>query len=180
MQRPWVLEPLSEGVFWRLAGVAYAATGPSAVLAFGLNGVIAFITALSFAELSTAFPQSGGTYLFAKRVLSVGAAFNVGWVAWFASIVAAALYALGLRGLRPGRMRGALAGVRCAVRRQTGACPTGSARHPALHAFLCRSGGTGANWINILKVVAFSVLIVGGSGPGTATTPRPCSVCVPS
>ena len=74
-----------------LAGTAFAATGPSAVLAFLLNGLIALTTALSFTELATAFPQSGGTYLFAKRIVSVGAAFNVGWVVWFASIVAAAL-----------------------------------------------------------------------------------------
>ena len=78
-----------------LSGVAFALTGPSAVLAFALNGAIAILTALSFAELATAFPQSGGPYLFAKRVMTVGAAFGVGWVVWFASIVAAALYAAG-------------------------------------------------------------------------------------
>ncbi len=78
-----------------LAGAAFAETGPGAVVAFALNGLIAILTALSFAELSTTFPQSGGTYLFAKRVLSVQTAFIVGWVVWFASIVAAALYALG-------------------------------------------------------------------------------------
>jgi len=78
-----------------LAGTAFATTGPGAWLAFLLNGGIAVITAMSFAELSTAFPQSGGAYLFAKRVLSVGAAFSVGWVVWLASIVAAALYAIG-------------------------------------------------------------------------------------
>jgi amino acid permease len=78
-----------------LAGAAFAATGPSAIVAFALNGLIAVITALSFAELSCAFPQSGGTYTFAKKVLSVEAAFAVGWVVWFASIVAAVLYALG-------------------------------------------------------------------------------------
>src|SRR5690606_11873071 len=78
-----------------LAGTAYAATGPGALLAFVLNGIIAVITALSFAELSSSNPESGGTYLFARRTLTVGAAFGVGWVVWFASIVAAALYALG-------------------------------------------------------------------------------------
>ena len=50
---------------------------------------------LSFAELSTAFPESGGTYTFARKVLTVHAAFAVGWVVWFASVVAAVLYALG-------------------------------------------------------------------------------------
>jgi len=37
-----------------LAGVALATTGPSAVLALALNGLLASLTALSFAELSTA------------------------------------------------------------------------------------------------------------------------------
>ena len=40
-----------------LAGVAFAATGPAALLAFALNGVIAVLTALSFAEISAAFPS---------------------------------------------------------------------------------------------------------------------------
>ncbi|MCB9907596.1 MAG: amino acid permease [Planctomycetes bacterium] len=61
-----------------LAGAALSVSGPSALLAFAANGVIAIITALSFAELSTAFPHSGGTYTFAKRVLAVGPAFAVG------------------------------------------------------------------------------------------------------
>ena len=78
-----------------LAGAAFAVTGPSAILAFGLNGVIALLTALSFAEIASKFPQSGGTYTFAKKVLSVETAFMVGWVVWFASIVAAVLYAIG-------------------------------------------------------------------------------------
>ncbi len=78
-----------------LAGVAFASAGPGAMLAFAANGVIAIITALSFAEMSARFPESGGTYTFAKKVLSVQAAFMVGWVVWFASIVAAVLYALG-------------------------------------------------------------------------------------
>ncbi|MEK6247004.1 MAG: amino acid permease [Planctomycetales bacterium] len=78
-----------------LAGVALATTGPSAILAFALNGGIALLTALSFSELAAAYPQSGGTYVYAKKVLSVEAAFCVGWVVWFASIVAAVLYALG-------------------------------------------------------------------------------------
>lgn len=78
-----------------LSGTAFAATGPSAILAFALNGVIAILTALSFAEMASKFPESGGTYTFAKKVLSVDTAFMVGWVVWFASIVAAVLYALG-------------------------------------------------------------------------------------
>ena len=78
-----------------LAGVAYASTGPAALIAFALNGLVAFVTAMSFAEMSAAFPESGGAYTFAKKVLSVRAAFGVGWILWFAYIVAGVLYALG-------------------------------------------------------------------------------------
>jgi amino acid transporter len=60
-----------------LAGAAFAATGPSALLAFALNGVIAMLTALSFAEVASKFPESGGTYTFSKKVLSIEAAFAV-------------------------------------------------------------------------------------------------------
>ncbi len=77
-----------------LAGVAFDSAGPAAVLAFALNGLVAYLTAMSISEMSTAFPESGGAYTFAKKVLSVRAAFAVGWVLWFAYIVAAVLYAL--------------------------------------------------------------------------------------
>ncbi len=78
-----------------LAGVAFAAAGPGAIVAFALNGVIAFLTVASFAFLSRRFPGSGGIYTYAKKVLSIEVAFIVGWVVWFASILAGALYALG-------------------------------------------------------------------------------------
>jgi amino acid transporter len=78
-----------------LAGVGFRATGPGAVLAFGANGLIALLTAMTFAEMSTSFPESGGAYTYAKKVLSVRVAFAVGWVVWFAYIVAGVLYALG-------------------------------------------------------------------------------------
>jgi len=83
------------GGIFVLGGVAFEATGPSAIVAFALNGVIAVLTALSFAEMASAFPESGGAYTFAKKVLTVRAAFGVGWVLWFAYIVAGVLYALG-------------------------------------------------------------------------------------
>ena len=78
-----------------LAGVAFQTTGPSALLAFLFNGFIAILTALSFAEISTTFSESGGVYTFAKKVLSVRAAFVMGWFIWFAYIVAGVLYGLG-------------------------------------------------------------------------------------
>lgn len=78
-----------------LAGVAFSVSGPSAIFAFLLNGCIAFLTVFSFSEMAAAHPQNGGIYTFSKKTLSVEAAFGVGWVVWFASIVASVLYALG-------------------------------------------------------------------------------------
>jgi len=145
-----------------LAGTAFAATGPGAWLAFLLNGIIAIVTALSFAELSTAFPRSGGTYLFAKRVLSVGAAFSVGWVVWFASIVAAALYVIGFSTFL-------LSGcVSLWDDAPVWLCSTSSITFfslifTILFTFLLgRSAKAGGNWVNVLKILVFIILIAGG------------------
>ncbi len=149
-----------------LAGVAFAVTGPGAILAFALNGGIAFLTAVSFAELATRFPQSGGTYTYAKRVLSIEVAFVVGWVVWFASIVAGVLYALGFAAFAgDGLARGlTLLGheatwlsdplVRVAI---------ALAATAAYAATLVRSAGGGGNAATVGKVVVFAILIAGGA-----------------
>ncbi len=145
-----------------LAGTALAQTGAGAWLAFLLNGLIALITALSFAELSTAFPQSGGTYLFAKRVLSVGAAFSVGWIVWFASIVAAALYAIGFAAFL---LDGVTALWRSApqwLQQTPSVAGLALLSVVACTVMLCRSHNSGGNGINILKVLVFAILIAGG------------------
>ena len=148
-----------------LAGVAFAAAGPAAILAFLLNGVIAILTALTFAELSATFPQSGGSYTFAKKVLSVQAGFTLGWVVWFASVMGGVLYALGfaafaiivleqfflLSGPVPSWLQGRMVGVLLAF---------------AATLFytwqLSRPSGTGRDWATIGKVIAFGLLIVFG------------------
>ncbi len=146
-----------------LSGTAFELTGPSAMLAFALNGVIAIITALSFAELATAFPQSGGSYTFAKRVLSVGPAFAVGWVVWFASIVAAALYAAGFAAFSLEGVR-SLLGDNCPEWLLSNwLIPLCAILSTAACAFIMiRSSGGSGLAINIGKVVVFALLIGGG------------------
>ena len=78
-----------------IAGVVFATTGPSTIGAVALNGGIALLPAPSFADLASRFPESGGTYTYARKVLTVEAFLAVGWVVWFASVVVAVLYALG-------------------------------------------------------------------------------------
>ncbi len=156
-----------------LAGVAFATTGPSAVVAFGLNGLIALLTALTFAEMATSFPESGGTYTFAKKVLSVEAAFMVGWVVWFASIVAAVLYALGFGTFAAIFLDQLLAA--------SGGAPPEWLRGHALQlalalaatafytAGLVRRNAGGGRWETIGKVVVFVILIGGGAWALTGT-----------
>jgi basic amino acid/polyamine antiporter, APA family len=149
-----------------LGGVALAETGPSAIVAFAVNGFVATLTALSFAELSSAFPQSGGAYTYAKKVLSVRSAFAVGWVLWFASIVAAVLYALGFATY-------AVLLVHSLAELAFGDAPlwlhdravflllaTGATAFYVVG--LIRKAGGGGNWDTIGKVVVFLILIVFG------------------
>jgi amino acid transporter len=146
-----------------LAGTAFVAAGPGAWIAFLLNGVIAIVTSLSFAELSTAFPHSGGTYLFAKRALSVGAAFSVGWVVWFASIVASALYAIGFAAFLLNACTALLPTAPEWLAGRGSLMVLSLAVTLLSTLILCRSSGAGASWINVLKILVFAVLIAGGT-----------------
>jgi len=158
-----------------LAGIAFATTGPSAILAFALNGIIAFLTALSFAEMASSFPQSGGIYTFAKKVLNVEAAFAVGWVVCFASIVAAVLYALGfgffaavavrdiwtaVMGQAPDWIAGRVLGASLAV----------LATLIYMAGLMLKRVG-GGQWINVGKVAVFALLIATGLWAFTERSP---------
>jgi APA family basic amino acid/polyamine antiporter len=149
-----------------LAGVAFVATGPGAIAAFALNGVIAALTALSFAELASTFPESGGSYTFAKKTLSGEAAFMVGWVVWLASIVAAVLYALGFASyaafaiVHLWRAAGDSAPVWIESRGGLLALATLATGTYAL--FLYRKAASGKMWATIGKVIVFIVLIAAG------------------
>jgi len=149
-----------------LAGVAFATTGPSAILAFALNGVIALITALSFARLAAKFPESGGTYTFAKKVMAIETAFVIGWIVWFASIVAAVLYAFGFGAF-------AVLALDTIYQARTGASPewlnapllvtafAGAATVFYSLSLMWKSGG-GGTLINVGKVFVFGILIAIG------------------
>ncbi len=78
-----------------LAGPAFAVAGASALLAVVLNVAVAALAAFALSELGVRFPRSGGPYLFAQQTLGVEAAFAVGWLVAFASMAAAAVFALG-------------------------------------------------------------------------------------
>jgi amino acid transporter len=78
-----------------LTGIAAGQAGPGAILAFALNGAVTLLTALTYAELASAFPETGGGYSFIKKAFPGPVGFASGWMLWFSYIVACALYALG-------------------------------------------------------------------------------------
>lgn len=146
-----------------LAGVAFAVSGPSAILAFALNGLIALITALSFAEMASANPQSGGTYTYAKKALSLQVAFGVGWIVWFASLVAAVLYALGFGAFAVFALQQIPAGSFSGILNFGGLPMLLALAAIGYFAFsLIKGTGDGGAFINIGKLVVFAILIAGG------------------
>lgn len=86
---------IGAGIFV-LAGTSYEITGPSAALAIFLSGCAAVLTALSFAELATVIPASGGGYSYMKKALGRGLpAFLCGWGFWLGYSMAVGLFVLG-------------------------------------------------------------------------------------
>ncbi|MBN2372191.1 amino acid permease [bacterium] len=149
-----------------LAGIAFSKAGPSAIIAFALNGCIAFITARSFAEMSRSFPESGGVYTFTKKVFSVRAAFAVGWILWFASIMAGVLYALGFAFY-------AISALQSLSRILFGGAPNWISERSMIIILsagatifytirLGRKTGGGGQWETLGKIIIFSLLILSG------------------
>ncbi len=80
---------------YAIIGKGAALAGNALWLSFALAAVIAATTGLSYAELSSMYPKAGAEYDFAKHAFGNKAAFIVGWLVIFASIVGAATVAIG-------------------------------------------------------------------------------------
>ncbi|SDJ85071.1 Amino acid transporter [Halovenus aranensis] len=85
---------IGAGIFV-LTGLAAELAGPAAILVFALNGVVTAFTGLSYAELAASIPKSGGGYAFVREIFDDLSSFIMGWMLWFAYMIAGALYALG-------------------------------------------------------------------------------------
>ncbi|MCK4410427.1 MAG: amino acid permease, partial [Candidatus Eisenbacteria sp.] len=86
---------ISSGLFV-LPGIAFAATGPSVIVAYLLAGVLAIPALFSKAELATAMPKAGGSYFFIER--SLGGAFGTigGMAAWLSLTLKTAFALVGM------------------------------------------------------------------------------------
>jgi len=85
---------IGAGIFV-LTGIAAGVAGPALIVTFALNGMVALLTAMSYAELGSCFHGAGGGYLWVREALPSWNGFLSGWMDWFAHAVACSLYALG-------------------------------------------------------------------------------------
>ncbi len=71
---------IGAGIYESPPLVAANVSTPTAVLlAWSLGGVLAFIGALCYAELATAYPRSGGEYVYLSRAYGAPVGFLYGW-----------------------------------------------------------------------------------------------------
>jgi amino acid transporter len=82
------------GAIFVLVGPGISAAGPALIIAFLLNGVITLFTALTYAELGSALPATGGGYKWVREGLPRPNSYLSGWMAWFAHTIAGSLYAI--------------------------------------------------------------------------------------
>src|SRR6266568_2560063 len=89
------LGPTIGTTIFLLVGPGYAITGPSLILAFGLNFVVTMFTAMAYMELGSAFPETGGGYLWIRRSMRDPWGFLGGWMSWFGHCIVASFYIFG-------------------------------------------------------------------------------------
>ncbi len=85
---------IGAGIFV-LSGVAAGIAGPAVILSFLIAGVIAMMTALSAAELSSFITETGASYAYTKRAFGRFWSFLVGWFKYFDYLVGGAAVSVG-------------------------------------------------------------------------------------
>jgi amino acid transporter len=86
---------IGSGIFV-LPGLASKIAGPAVILAYPLAGLVVLPAAIAKAEMATAMPESGGTYLYIDRAMGplMGTIAGVG--AWFSLVFKSAFALVGL------------------------------------------------------------------------------------
>ncbi len=74
------------GSIFILLGSAIEDAGPGVLISLLFGGILIFVTALNYSELSTSLPISGGAYNFSKEALGGFLAFITGFFLWIANI----------------------------------------------------------------------------------------------
>jgi APA family basic amino acid/polyamine antiporter len=82
--------------FFLLPGLAVAAAGPAAVVAYLIAGLLILPAALSMLELATALPRAGGAYYFIDRSLGPAAGTIAGIGTWLSLVLKSAFALVGM------------------------------------------------------------------------------------
>ncbi len=85
---------MTGATIYMMAGQAVAYSGTSIFLALIFNYFITILTAMTYAELSTIYPEAGGGYLFVEEALPKPFGFMGGWMSWFSHSIADSFYSV--------------------------------------------------------------------------------------
>lgn len=88
---------LGAGIY-ALIGEAAGLAGNAVWMAFALSAIVALLTGLSYAELSSMFPKASAEYEYTAQAFGRRPAFVIGWLIIFSGAIGAATVALGFAG----------------------------------------------------------------------------------
>jgi len=86
------LGPTIGTTIFLLVGPGLALVGPALILVFLLNFGVTLFTAMAYIELGSAFPETGGGYLWVKTAMKGPYGFIGGWISWFGHCIVGAFY----------------------------------------------------------------------------------------
>ncbi len=86
------LGPTIGTTIFLLVGPGLLMAGPALLLVFVLNFGVTLFTAMAYIELGSAFPETGGGYLWVKTALRGPYGFIGGWISWFGHCIVGAFY----------------------------------------------------------------------------------------
>lgn len=89
------LGPTIGTTIFLLVGLGVRIAGPALVLVFALNFIVTIFTAMAYAELGSAFSDTGGGYLWVKDGMPQPFGFLSGWMSWFGHSIVTSFYILG-------------------------------------------------------------------------------------
>ncbi len=89
------LAPTIGSTIFLLVGPGIGIAGPALLVVLVLNYFVSILTAMAYMELGSAFPETGGGYLWVKTALKEPLGFLGGWLSWFGHSIVCAFYALG-------------------------------------------------------------------------------------
>jgi len=88
---------LGAGIY-ALIGEAAGLAGNVVWLSFAISSLVALLTGLAYAELSSMFPRASAEYEYTAQAFSRFPAFVIGWLIIFSGVIGAATVSLGFAG----------------------------------------------------------------------------------